>query len=237
MSSILDILEASKYITENSRWYDTSVYHTLTDQRGHNLCSYSPSSGPNEGLFCGKKAVFVEGSFHDYRCELCKSKTGNNIKVLPRWVSLEYYFSSYNNLCSYIPKDGDNYGNICGLPAVKTECDKKDYRCELCISKDSNVVLYNSYLEINKETQSKKRKLTEERWIPTSKYIKKQIDDPDNHLCSFSPTNKDRVDLHCGGTAVIGVPGCFWEYRCSHCRSKKSRNTVSIFMKHLLKQK
>jgi hypothetical protein len=233
MESLLTAVEASEHV--NNRWYDPSVYHTLTEMKGYNLCSFSPPYGENRGLFCGNKASLTTGGINKYRCELCQSKKATTIKIHPRWVSLEYYFSSCTDLCSYIPLEGDNFGDFCGLPAIKTQCDKKDYRCELCISKNSNLVLYNSYLEINREVNTKKRKLTEERWMTTHKYIKIQTANPKNYLCSYSPACGDKIKHHCCNPAIIGDKDCFWEYRCTGCKSKTNKSTISTFMKHLLK--
>ncbi|HOY91383.1 MAG TPA: hypothetical protein PK891_06675, partial [Bacteroidales bacterium] len=218
-----------------NRWYNLSVYYDLTEQKGYNLCSYSLFFDKNKVLFCGNKAITTKGGVNKYRCELCQSKQGANIKIPPRWVSLDYYFSSSINLCSYIPKEGDNFGDFCGLPAVKTQCDKKDYRCKLCIGKDSNVILFDSYSQINKEVHNKKR-VREERWLPTDKYIRICTVNPKNYLCSYSPPYGNRYNLHCAKSAVAGDKGSFWEYRCSDCKSKTDKSTISVFMKYLLKE-
>ena len=241
-ATLNDILEASKYVTSYDRWFEISGYNNLTVEKGYKLCSFSPSYGRYKGYFCGNRAIFTNKGVDNYRCEECYDKIGKVVELkeeIPsRWFTPEIYFASYGNNCSFTPKEGDNFGYICGLPAIRTECHVSDYRCKLCLFKESDKILFDEYYQSSREQASKrkdnKRKLTEERWVTTESYIKSHIKNQNIFRCSYSPKTGDKRNLHCYNEAVTGERGSFWEYRCKECKSKKGRNTTSIFISLLL---
>lgn len=241
-ATLNDILEASKYVTSYDRWFEISNYNNLMTEKGYKLCSFSPTYGRYKGYFCGNKAIFVDEGVNNYRCGDCYKKIGKVVEIkediINRWFTPEIYFASQGNLCSFIPKEGDNFGYICGLPSIRNECHVSDYRCKLCLFKESNLLLFNTYYQANRQQipkkKDKKRKLTEERWVTTEFYLESHIKDLSIFRCSYSPKTGDKSNLHCYNEAITGERGSFWEYRCKECKSKKGRNTTSIFINFLL---
>ena len=231
-----DIIKASEYVSYHDRWFNPLNYQELTLDKGYKLCSYCPVYGRYKGFFCGNMAIHIEKGVKNYRCGECYTKSGDISKIssdeIPTgWITIEDYFASNKKLCSYIPKDGDNFGNICGLPAVNVFCSQSEYRCKLCMFKESNTPLYFNYLAISKKF-TPKRKLTEERWITTKNYVEEHIKDSDNYKCSYSPRTSEKKNLHCYNEASSGERGSFWEYRCIECKSKKDRKSTRLNSSH-----
>lgn len=159
------LLDENNFYYSEGRWYEPFEYDLVADVRGYKICSYCPGIGENKGLFCGNKAIYTDLNPNDYRCEDCKDKKENATKdeISFRWLLPEDYFNCKVNLCSFIPKSGPHFGEICGLLATNRDVPESKLRCNLCRTDKSNLKLFRLYKKISTEPANSVRRVISHR--------------------------------------------------------------------------